>query len=67
MLRDYAEKSLAATSAGMLPIRETIKQQLERQRDEVKTHLDNLENALQFLKENPNFEAFHDILRKAGF
>ena len=50
-----------------LRTRETIKESLQRQRSEIQAHLDNMDAALKFLNENPNFEAFYDTLRKAGF
>lgn len=55
------------STSGMLGVRETIKEQLTRQRDEVAQHLANLDLALKFLADNPNFEQFHDVLRRAGF
>lgn len=64
---NQAVQELQANSAGTVKVQETIKQQLTRQRDEVAQHLANLELALKFLADNPNFEQFHDVLRRAGF
>ena len=63
---NYPKAEIGTTATG-LNVRETIKQQLTRQRDEVAQHLANLEMALKFLADNPNFEQFHDVLRRAGF
>lgn len=70
MYNEYDQPKVAVLNpigAGMLGVRETVKQQLTRQRDEVAQHLANLESVLKFLAENPNFEQFHDVLRRAGF
>lgn len=45
---------------------EPIKDRLKRQRSEVQATLDNLDNAIKFLEDNPHFEAFYDTLRKTG-
>lgn len=65
---DNQKAVCSPSQAGMLGVRETIKEQLVRQRDEVAQHLANLDMALKFLADNPNFEEkFHDVLRRAGF
>lgn len=65
----WNEKAAMEATVGSsgLRTRETIKESLERQRAEVKAHLDNLDDALKFLNENPSFDSFYNTLRKAGF
>lgn len=64
--RNELAKEATVGSIG-LRTRETIKENLERQRSEVQAHLDNLDEALKFLNENPQFDSFYNTLRKAGF
>lgn len=42
----------------------SIKRNLERQKYELEQRLENVNKAIEFLNENPNFEAFSDLLRK---
>lgn len=68
---DYNAKILGQianveTSAGRLG-RQTLRDRLINNRDEIKAHLDNLNAALEFLDKNPEFENFHNIIGKAGF
>ncbi len=50
-----------------MPTRETIRERLVKQRLMAVEHLANLESALKFMDENPNFENFHNLVSKIGF
>lgn len=65
-MNQYDYPQVAKESTGLLA-RESIKETLTRRREEAAIHLQNLDNAIKFLNENPNFESFHDLLRKSGF
>lgn len=50
-----------------MPYRQTLRERLMQQKTEIERHLENLNAALKFMDDNPNFEAFHDTITKAGF
>jgi hypothetical protein len=52
---------------GISLMRETLRKRLEDRKKAATEHLDDVSKALKFLDDNPNFEAFHDLLGKAGF
>jgi hypothetical protein len=57
----------AISHGGLCPVRETLRKRLEDRRKAAAEHLQDVEKALKFLDDNPNFEAFHDLLGKTGF
>lgn len=67
MSYDYNAK-LAQMSAEVCgPTRETLRVRLVRRRKDAAEHLADVERAIKFLDDNPNFESFHDLLGKTGF
>ena len=65
---NYDRGMVEATNHGMLvQSRQTLRQRLEERRKGAAEHLADVEKALKFLDDNPNFEAFHDLLCKTGF
>ena len=68
MINDNYPMATAEKSVGTLnPRRQTIRERLEEQKRVVQEHLTNLDMALKFMDDNPNFENFHNILGKIGF
>ncbi len=47
--------------------RQTIREQLEERKRAADEHLQDVIKALEFLDKNPDFEVFHNLLRKTGF
>jgi hypothetical protein len=64
---DNKENAVMASNAGMLGVRETIANRLDRQIAEVEAHLSNLKLARQLLKDQPVLEEFHNALTRIGF
>lgn len=56
-----------STEVATLGMRETLRKRLEDRRKQLAENLSDVEKALKFLDDNPNFEAFHDLLGKTGF
>lgn len=50
-----------------MPIRQTIRERLQEQQRQVADQLANIESALKFMDDNPNFENFHNLISKIGF
>lgn len=46
---------------------ETLRQRLEFRKKQTEALLADVNEALKFLDNNPNFEAFHNLIGKAGF
>lgn len=63
----YDDRAQMVAPQGMTLMRETLRKRLEDRQKAAKEHLDDVNKALKFLDDNPNFEAFHDLLGKAGF
>lgn len=61
----YANYPQEATLA--VPTRQTLRQRLVERQKEAEERLADINSALKFLDENPNFEAFHNLIGKAGF
>lgn len=62
-----ANQQVATIPGGLCGVRETLRQRLEARKKAAEEHLADLNKALKFLDENPNFEAFHDLVGKTGF
>lgn len=45
----------------------SLRQRLERRRDNLEAQLEKVKAAIVLLDQNPGFEALHDALAKAGF
>lgn len=66
----YTESTQAMSDVrgpGGLLRRETLRIRLEQRQKDAQEHFNDVTKALKFLDDNPNFEAFHDLLGKAGF
>lgn len=49
------------------PSRMTLRQRMIERQKQAEEHLADVNQALKFLDENPNFEQFHNLIGKAGF
>lgn len=49
------------------PQRQTIRERLEEQKRFLSEQLSNIESAIKFMDDNPNFENFHNLVSKIGF
>lgn len=47
--------------------RQTLRERLEEQQRQAMEHLANINQAIEFMDKNPDFEQFHNIIGKAGF
>jgi dienelactone hydrolase len=61
-LKEYAEPGQTCS-----PARQTLRERLVERKRAAEEHLADVNHALKFLDENPNFEAFHNLIGKAGF
>jgi hypothetical protein len=61
------DKMAVCAPGGLVGMRETLRTRLENRKKAAEEHLADVTNALKFLDDNPNFEAFHDLLGKTGF
>jgi hypothetical protein len=61
------DKTFAEPGQLCVLTRQTLRQRLEERHKAATEHLADVTKALKFLDDNPNFEAFHDLLGKAGF
>jgi len=64
---DMGLKEYANTAQVCAPTRQTLRERLKERKQAAEEHLADVNHALKFLDENPNFEAFHNLIGKAGF
>ena len=64
---DYGIKEYAQTGQVCVPTRQTLRERLTERKRTAEEHLADVTQALEFLDKNPNFEAFHNLIGKAGF
>jgi hypothetical protein len=50
-----------------VPTRQTLRQRLIERQKAAEEHLADINQALKFMDDNPNFEAFHNLIGKTGF
>ena len=57
------------TTAGQtcVPTRQTLRERLLERKRTAEEHLADVNQALEFLDKNPNFESFHNLIGKTGF
>ena len=63
------DRGLVGTQTAELsvPQRQTLRQRLEERKKAAEEHLADVNQALKFIDDNPNFESFHNLIGKAGF
>ena len=63
------DRGLVGTQNAELsvPQRQTLRQRLEERKKAAEEHLADVNQALKFIDDNPNFESFHNLIGKAGF
>ena len=63
------DRGLVGTQVAELsvPQRQTLRQRLEERKKAAEEHLADVNQALKFIDDNPNFESFHNLIGKAGF
>ncbi len=66
MSYDLNQKYPEATSAVCLS-RQTLRERLLERQKQAQEHLNDINEALEFLDKNPGFETFHNLIGKAGF
>lgn len=67
MYPNGGQDTAMARPGGLSMERETLRRRLEDRKKGAEQHLADVTQALKFLDDNPNFEAFHDLLGKTGF
>ena len=63
------DRGIVETQGGTLCVqtRQTLRQRLEERKKAAEEHLADINQALKFIDDNPNFESFHNLIGKAGF